>query len=286
MENTEYQELLTANHVGANYEWAWRCNLIVGCPGCEIRDICWARRTFKRFKETHWLRNNGNFDKPIFYPLALKALRHKKTRFYLNGMGDPFAKGSQLLKVVYVKNGFYYIGTWGVIHRFLTDNPQSNLVLLTKFPENIPDDLPDIPNLWIGVSVNNQENANRRIEILLNRNYNIKKVVSVEPLLSEINLETGSYGYLSGWTTGSEPDPYDGSEVRVQVQTPSIDWVILGGESGNRVYPSHIDDIRRSYVNEIVGDCESCGIPLFMKSNLRKMPSNYVRQFPEVQVGK
>lgn len=83
-------------------------------------------------------------------------------------------------------------------------------LLLTKRPERILQSLPEdwgtgYPNVWIGVSVENQLRTNR-IDILKDIPAVIR-FVSFEPLLEEINLT---------------PE-----------QIASINWAIIGGESGN-----------------------------------------------------
>lgn len=83
-------------------------------------------------------------------------------------------------------------------------------LLLTKRPERILECLPPdwgngYPNVWIGVSVENQKRTHR-IDTIQNIPA-IIKFVSFEPLLENITL--------------------------TQAQIETIDWAILGGESGN-----------------------------------------------------
>ena len=66
--------------------------------------------------------------------------------------------------------------------------------VLTKRPENIPHMLPPdwgdgYPNVWLGASVENQTNANRRIPPLLNVHARIR-FLSCEPLLGPVDLST------------------------------------------------------------------------------------------------
>ena len=87
--------------------------------------------------------------------------------------------------------------------------PDLDWLLLTKRPENILEMLGDWgvntpANLWIGTSVENQEEADRRIPLLLTVPAKVR-FLSCEPLLGPVDLRS----YLHG-----------------------IQWVIVGGESG------------------------------------------------------
>src|SRR5205085_1825578 len=67
--------------------------------------------------------------------------------------------------------------------------------------------------VWIGVSVENQEAADERIWRLIDAPAKVR-FVSVEPLLDKTYLR------LDRCLTGN-------------MMEPRIDWVIIGGESGN-----------------------------------------------------
>jgi protein gp37 len=127
-------------------------------------------------------------------------------------------------------------------------------MLLTKRPKNMVEYLrrtgyEKLPNIWCGVSVENQEVANVRIPILLLLKTPVR-FVSCEPLLSPIYFKIGDVQTLSG----------DGIND-IYNKPHKIDWVIVGGESGNGVRPMHPD-----WVNEIVHQCAVHKTPLFFKS--------------------
>ena len=71
------------------------------------------------------------------------------------------------------------------------------------------------PNLWLGVSVEDQATADERIPVLLDTEARVR-FVSAEPLLGPVNLRD----YLRP----CELSAYD--------SRPPLDWVIVGGESG------------------------------------------------------
>jgi len=83
-----------------------------------------------------------------------------------------------------------------------------------------------LPNVWLGVSVENQRWADERIPQLLDTPAAVW-FVSGEPLLGPLNLTSACEG-TRDFLTGSDfelLDPWPGNP-------PKIDWVIAGGESG------------------------------------------------------
>jgi protein gp37 len=131
-------------------------------------------------------------------------------------------------------------------------------LLLTKRAERIGKDLPDIwldnpPDyVRLGVTAENQDNADKRITLLLNM-WHGKNFVSVEPMLSEIDIEY----YLRGGFSGS---------------IKKIDWVICGAESGTGARPMQLD-----WARSLRDQCQDAGVPFFLKQavidgKLVKMP--------------
>ena len=137
---------------------------------------------------------------------------------------------------------------WKLIGR----TPNLDWLLLTKRPENVahmvPSEWLDAPgnegkgdwpsNVWLGVSVENQETADQRIPHLLEIPAKLR-FLSVEPLLGPIQF----------------PLP-----CRDSVFWSGVHWVIIGGESGAGARPCTIGHIR-----EIVQQCQSASVPVFVK---------------------
>lgn len=104
--------------------------------------------------------------------------------------------------------------------RLIRDTPSLDWLLLTKRPQNIATMLPGPqhdrpwpwPNIWLGTTVENQEEANRRIPHLLSVPAKIK-FLSCEPLLGPIQ-----FAEVPGFN-------------RVNLNLYNW-WVIGGGESG------------------------------------------------------
>lgn len=124
-------------------------------------------------------------------------------------------------------------------------NRQHTFIVLTKRPDRyyqlVRGTLMPIPNVWIGVSVENQKAADERIPVLLKSPAAVR-FVSCEPLLGNVNLKGF---YKNGmWVDGQN----------------RIDWVIVGGESGTRARPMH-----PNWVRSIRDQCQEANVPFFFK---------------------
>lgn len=136
---------------------------------------------------------------------------------------------------------------WDIIRRC----PQHTFQILTKRPERIfeqtPIDLIDAQNnIWLGTSIGSQKSIQRLYDLVVPITKGIK-FLSLEPLHGEIKLpllDFVDYGH----------------KIR-----DLIDWVIVGGESGNEKgkYRYRPCDIR--WIESIVDDCKEAGIPVFVK---------------------
>lgn len=130
---------------------------------------------------------------------------------------------------------------------------------------------PIMPNIWLGVTAENQEQANKRIPILLNTPA-AKRFVSIEPMLGPVDLTDISYyendGIITSAPTHKEGivggschmDALDSSDLVDWPDWGALDWVIVGGESGTRARPMHLD-----WVCKIRDDCKDAGVPFFFK---------------------
>jgi len=127
-------------------------------------------------------------------------------------------------------------------------------------------DLPawPLPNVWLGVSVENQKAADERIPFLLQTPAAVR-FLSCEPLLGQVSIR---------WFGGQAPHPrrikqmpdverngkllagscdeYDGLRM--------LDWVIAGGESGPGARPMHPD-----WARKLRDECKISGVPFFFK---------------------
>lgn len=97
-------------------------------------------------------------------------------------------------------------------------------------------------NVWIGVSVEDQQRACERIPELLKIPANVRWL-SVEPMLGPIDLGLGRNGHTL--------------QRRI---ADDIHWVVVGGESG-----SHARQCNVEWIRDIVNQCADANVPCFVK---------------------
>jgi len=117
----------------------------------------------------------------------------------------------------------------------MAETPKHTYQILTKRPDRmlkviVGRSLPSLPNVWLGTSVEDDRVLDR-IDIL-RRVPAAVRFVSFEPLIGSV-----ANANLAG-----------------------IKWAIVGGESGPRARP-----MRREWVDEIEGLCQSVGARFFFK---------------------
>lgn len=152
--------------------------------------------------------------------------------------------------------------------RLIASTRDLDWLLLTKRPENIARMLPagwgdGWPNVWIGTTVENQKQANRRVPPLLDVPA-ARRFLSVEPMLGAINLR-GLWN-CSGWDEDVRADvltgewwtsPYQEEPYRTAAK---IHWVICGGESGPGARP-----LDPASVRSLRDQCLGAGVPFLFK---------------------
>lgn len=108
-----------------------------------------------------------------------------------------------------------------------------------------------LPNVWLGVSVENQKVADERIPLLLQTPAAVR-FLSCEPLLGPVDLKPYLEPYIR--------TKHDGSKRGTVWADPGIDWIIVGGESGPGARPMHPD-----WVRSIRDQCKAAEVPFFFK---------------------
>lgn len=112
-----------------------------------------------------------------------------------------------------------------------------------KLDTSIRDPALTLPNVWLGVSVENQQSVDERIPILLEVPA-AARFISAEPLIGEIDL--GHY-LCDYWRQGLTIGNY-------------LDWVIVGGESGIGARECHL-----GWIKSTIRQCESAKTAVFVK---------------------
>lgn len=112
-----------------------------------------------------------------------------------------------------------------------------------------------LPNVWLGVSCERQQEADERIPFLLQTPAAVR-LISAEPLLGPINLKrikVADHGWqdaLEGWRNCKD---YPGREN-------VLDWIIVGGESGSKARHIHPD-----WARSLRDQCKASGTAFFFK---------------------
>jgi protein gp37 len=111
-----------------------------------------------------------------------------------------------------------------------------------------------LPNVWLGVSAERQQEADERIPHLLQTPAAVR-FVSAEPLLGPLSLRRiktngGWYDAVEGWRDVTQSP----------VPESTLDWVIVGGESGPGARPMHPD-----WARGIRDQCAAAGVAFFFK---------------------
>lgn len=162
------------------------------------------------------------------------------------------------------------------LFELIDSTPNLDWLILTKRPENIRKLMPlhyevgthrllcDVrENLWLGVSVENQEQADKRIPELLKVPAHVR-FLSCEPLLGSLDLTVVGCPYCgqskNAWAPNYVVCQNCGREVEYPRELQRIDWVIVGGESGPKARPC-----RTSLVRNVVVQCQESNVACFVK---------------------
>jgi protein gp37 len=125
-----------------------------------------------------------------------------------------------------------------------------------------------LPNVWLGVSVEDQKTADLRVQLLLETPAAVR-FVSYEPGLGPIdfegpvNMPGGGRTRLNYWLVGRPffPQGKPGSNVSGPISLkPALDWVIVGGESGPGARPFDV-----AWARSVVAQCKAAGVACFVK---------------------
>lgn len=131
-----------------------------------------------------------------------------------------------------------------------------------------------LPNVWLGVSVEDQTRADERIPVLLNTPAAVRWI-SAEPLLGPVNFRNlrqynprgkpwidGLRGLVTrgDYLARSPSECSMNTSTRIPGELPALDWIVAGGESGHGARPMHPD-----WVRSIRDQCAAAGVPFLFK---------------------
>lgn len=259
------------------------CNKI--SQGCKF---CYAEVMHKRLQGMGQKKYQKDFDdgvvtheEDLYYPLSFK----KPTTIFVNSMSDlfhadvPFEFIDKVFAVmvcahrhtfqVLTKRAnrmeeYFSVGKEKLIDRWseaaldlgLSDNNDDDAAG-SVFVNNSLYMVWPAKNIWLGVSCEDQANADLRIPFLLKAPAAVR-FLSCEPLIGPIDFSKSHKDAL----------------VAKWLDESKIHWVIAGGESGNKkgVRPMHPE-----WVRDIRNQCEHAGVPFFFKQFGNY---SYIEKFP------
>lgn len=247
---------------------------------------CWAERQAARFNNpgdffhgltagAQWTGNAQFYEHELYKPIRWKRPRRIGVCF----MGDLFHETVHFEWIAKV----FAVMAYAKQHTFLvlTKRPQrmaefldwagSRVCPVLCLFDYIEDDVKiktenitpwPIPNVWLGVSVEDQLNASMRIPILL-RVPAALRYVSAEPLIGRINLRHLDVDAV-GDPEWCQIDALAGRQTDMGRPCPDLssklDWVICGGESGRCARPMH-----PKWALDLRDQCKETGVPFYFK---------------------
>lgn len=221
---------------------------VTGCTkvstGCEN---CFAESMAKRLRGRYGYPADEPF-RPTYHPDRLDIPLHwrKPRRIFVCSMGDLFHPHISYNFVESIWDTMF--NSPQHIYQILTKRPE-RMLEFTETMSRYRNRRTDYENVWLGVSVEDQETADERIPILLNIPAAVR-FVSFEPLLGPIEFQ---FGWL-------ESGPGASLQRDQKGWTGPIDWVIVGGESGPNARPMH-----PAWPLSIRDQCQEAGTPYFFK---------------------
>jgi protein gp37 len=207
--------------------WTGCTNISPGCDNCYAEawskrsgHVRWGNSPRKRTTDTYW-------KAPIMWQRradAFEAIHGRRQRVFCASLADVFDNQAE--------------PAWRTdLFAVIKQTPRLDWQLLTKRPQNIRKMLPPdwgdgYPNVWLGFTAEDQLRFDQR-----------KRFINEVP--------------ASVWFVSYEPAI---GPLRIGVDDPAPDWLIVGGESGHSARP-----MNPGWVRCVIADCRSRGVAPFFK---------------------
>ncbi len=231
--------------------WMGCTKVSPGCANCYAEDLM-----MHRYKKATWGKGasrtktrEANWKEPLKWnrQALAEGVRH---RVFCASLADVFDQEvpdewrHQLFEIIKITPGL----DWLILTKRAKE--MRDYMAEERF-RNHKTGLP-LSNVWLGVSVEDQDRADERIPYLLQAPAAVR-FLSVEPMLEAIDIGVA----LNGTDYSSMPP-------RIPV-----DWVICGGESGKTPRPMGMD-----WVLDLHRQCKIAGTAFFMKQDNGPFPGN------------
>lgn len=123
-----------------------------------------------------------------------------------------------------------------------------------------------LPNVWLGVSVEDQATADERIPTLLQTPAAVRWI-SAEPLLGPVDLteikvpsEHDKLNHSGFYPSRFNAMTTEYDDKHYHQPAAAIDWVVVGGESGPKARPMHPE-----WARSLRDQCAAAGVPFLFK---------------------
>lgn len=215
------------------------------------------------------------------YPLRLR----KSHMIFVNSMSDLFHESLTIEQVAAIFQVMHQ-AHWHVF-QVLTKRPKRMLefcqaLAVAGKPNGIAW---PFPNVWLGVSCEDQKTADERIPLLLQTPAAVRWI-SAEPLLGPVELRQANADphFRRSWLEYNQRV----SDGKFSEGTYNrLDWVVVGGESGPGARPMHPD-----WARSLRDQCIAADVPFFFKQGSKANWPHYkdfdsfpvdlrLRQYPE-----
>lgn len=242
----------------------WGCTKV--SAGC---DHCYAETFDKRVGGAHWGQDaprrtfgDKHWAEPLQWQTAALQAGERR-RVFCASMADVFDAEAP-------------VGLLDRLWALIRATPHLDWLLLTKRHGRIARSLPadwgttGYPNVWLGVSVEDQAAADTRIPVLLRIPARVR-FLSCEPLLGPVDLSRFHIGWSECVNCGKGWDPNEdyplGSDRScnecdgaIAIVGHHLHWIICGGESGPRSRPMHPD-----WARGLRDQCTAAGVAYLFK---------------------
>lgn len=239
-------------------------NPITGCsPVSEGCLNCWAKRMARRLAGRYGYPESPNEFDVTWHPDRMQQVYtwRKPRRVFVCSMSDLFHADVPKLAMNRV--------FWNMKS---PQNRHHTFMVLTKRPKRMAERVAEAveweewgagpDNIELGVTIENQKRADERISILLQIPAAVR-FVSIEPMLGPVglgNIQLDSqtrYNALEGCGTTSRGV---GGQMSPNVHGSSLDWVVVGAETGPGARPMDPD-----WARGVRDQCVEAGVPFFYK---------------------
>lgn len=256
--------------MGANSKIGWTdatWNVAIGCDKVsEECKFCYMMRDMggrwnKDVNGVVTRTKPSTFRKPLSWQRqGMKSRNGRKLKVFVSSLTDLF----------HPEIDSYRDEVWEIIRSC----PDLVFQILTKRPERIADNLPEdwgdsgYENVWLGTSIGMQKHLHRMVTLSEIPAKN--RFISAEPLI-------GSICFVSEGEAFSK-----------------IDWVIVGGESGNESGLYTYRPCRNIWIQGVMADCLIQKKPIFMKQlgtylskkhSLKSRHGTDIEEWPEEIIG-